>query len=246
MTVENDDLQSLINAKWLSGFENDKLEDLKKFINDLDDNKISPEKDKIFNAFKIGNNGNICEPKDVKVLIIGQDPYTKISGKADGYAFSQNGKKPAEDSLLNIYIAIQKAYKFKNKDIDTWDTNLATWAKDNGVLLLNTALTYQKGKKIEHQNNWKNFIELVINKLLTTVNNKLVVFLWGDDARRLFHKVMFESDNIRDILVLPTSHPSKNYDAYKKGFCYEAPNHFKACDEFLKEPVWENLWKYIN
>lgn len=241
----------LVN-KWITS------DDFEEFVNNDNireciEKCTSPAKEDIFNAFKIG------KPEDVRVLILGQDPYPK-EGRAHGYAFSfGDNKEPAEDSLLNIFKALQ-AYKTNQafdkieSKVENWGTNLATWANNNGILLLNTALTYVKGGKTEHQNKWKDFIEYVIEKILTTGEKKLVVFLWGDDARVLFHRVIFSEKDKKDktanikrkLLVLSTSHPSENHNAFKKGFCYEAPNHFKACDNFLDNPVWENLWTYIN
>jgi len=263
--IKNTNAEILFSNEWMSKENFESFVDRKVKIDNNTETSIrkciefctSPAKEDIFNTFKIG------KPEDVRVLILGQDPYPK-KGRAHGYAFSFGDKRPAEDSLLNIFKAV-KVYQYKEKNIIkefkdikpnevNWNTNLATWANNNGILLLNTALTYVKGGKTEHQNKWKDFIEYVIEKILTTGEKKLVVFLWGDDARVLFHRVIFSEKDKKDktanikrkLLVLSTSHPSENHNAFKKGFCYEAPNHFKACDEFLKEPVWENLWKYIN
>ncbi len=220
------------------------------FIKFVDNNEIkncidkctSPATEDIFNAF------DGLTPESTRVLILGQDPYP--SGKGTGYAFLLNQTVTENDSLYYILKAIKSDFsptEITNKQ--NVEEQYKAWAKENKVLLLNTALTHEKGNKTEHQNKWEYFIKLIIKNLLTTGDNKLVVFLWGDDARKLFHNVIFnkETDIINDIsrnlFVLATSHPSKNYNAYKKGFCYEAPNHFKACNKFLgKNSVnWGNL-----
>lgn len=242
-------IKNLQDRGWLNSFKPSKR--LIKCINGVK----SPKEEDVFNAFTIGT------PEEVKVLIIGQDPYPK-EGRAHGYAFSfGDNKRPAEDSLLNIFKALQ-AYKtnqafdkIENSKVESWCTNLATWANNNGVLLLNTALTYESKEKTDtHIEAWRPFIKEVIKNLLTCSNDKLVIFLWGDKAKATFFDLIKEKKTYmsiqREMLVLSTSHPSENYNALKKGFCYEAPNHFKACDDFLSENddnrVWKNLWEYIN
>lgn len=244
--------REILVDKWMSE------EDFIKFVDNNEiknciDKCTSPATEDIFNAFKIGDDGNICTPDNVRVLILGQDPYP--SGKGTGYAFLLNQTVTENDSLYYILKAIKSDFsptEITNKQ--NVEEQYKAWAKENKVLLLNTALTHEKGNKTEHQNKWEYFIKLIIKNLLTTGDNKLVVFLWGDDARKLFHNVIFnkETDIINDIsrnlFVLATSHPSKNYNAYKKGFCYEAPNHFRACNEFLgnNSDKWEKLCEIYN
>ncbi len=159
-----------------------------------DENNKKEKLKAIFRAF------SLFPIKDTKVLIIGQDPYTDKSGKADGCAFSvANNKQDA--SLLNIFKAVEayKETKASGKvtlfdDIDKskiadWNYDLKKWAANNKVLLLNTALTYQnKNLKNKHQNAWQPFIQQIIVKLLTYDSNKLAVFLWGKDAQSSFFK----------------------------------------------------------
>ena len=199
----------------------------------------SPNQKYIFNAF------NNLTPKTTKVFILGQDPYPQ-KGRAHGYAFSfGDNKKPAEDSLLNIYKAIQKAYNPQN-DINTWNTNLASWAKTYGVLLLNTALTHEKDTKTtinKHIKAWKPFIEDVINNLLTCNSTKLVVFLWGDKAKSIFFNYTKGTKISRDILVLISNHPSNLSVNHGGNFPILVPNHFKACNDFLgKDAIkWDDI-----
>ena len=248
--VINKGMEILVNNGWM---ENEEFTNLCNKEISIDKNtKItirecikectSPAREHIFNAFTVG------KPEKVKVLILGQDPYPEPN-RAHGYAFSfGNDEKPAKDSLLNIFKALQ-AYKAEttlgkiaDSDIENWNTNLTTWANNNGVLLLNTVLTYKYRGKKEHQEAWKQFIECIIKKLLNSGNNKLVVHLWGEDARIIVHNFIFNNETItRDLLVLATSHPSENYQSFKRGFYCEAPNHFKACDEFLNINIWKNL-----
>lgn len=263
------DIEEILNKnenikEWLNGWDCKKF--AKKGDNDLSINECikrctSPVKieesdseefikEKILIIFKALT---LFKPKETRILIIGQDPYPNQK-RAHGLAFSfGDNSKPADDSLLNIYKAIEECKRANNvkieKKITEWDTNLEKWATTNKVLLLNTALTYNKKDKKENRiADWKPFInEIILNLLKVKKGRKLVVFLWGDDARKLFHKIIYnEKDNTNEIenidsnniLVLSTSHPSNNYKAVYKGFCYEAPNHFKACDEFLEDKVW--------
>lgn len=271
-----------IDEKWLQNIKDDifttkqeKLPSINECIN-LSSSPATENEDEtmklIFKAIAI------CKTQDVKVLILGQDPYPdkvdKFGRRAHGLAFSfQNEKginEPADASLLNIFKAI-KAYKTNEKfydisdtdikgtkDNDGWNTNLETWATSKGILLLNTALTYcDEIKKEDRVTIWKPFVEKIIeNLLIKNENGKLVVFLWGDTAQTAFHNAIYNNrkDNKRDIiadlrrnlLVLSTSHPSNSGQAVKRGFCYEAPNHFKACDMFLfgedeKNYIWKNF-----
>lgn len=237
----------------------------------------------IFKAF------SLFEPSETKVLILGQDPYPEVK-RAQGLAFSfKNNHKPADDSLLNIFKAIEE-YKKKNninitKSIKEWDTNLECWAKNNDILLLNTALTFdEKTSLTKRKNVWEPFVQKIITKLLTYDNDNLVIFLWGKEAQKTFLRVLnnieykakiekqikpknnkkdivyknnqeklkINNELIRSIIAINnsiklfmTSHPSNNYNSVKKGFEQDAPNYFKACDDFLDKNIWKNFPKNI-
>ncbi len=236
--------------KWMSKEDFEDLFNNNKIKNCIDI-CTSPAKKSIFNAF------SLFPIEETKVLIIGQDPYPE-SSKAEGLAFSVNDNyTEIDDSLLNIYKAVGVKNHLKS---------LITWARTNKVLLLNTALTYgdktkpykltrKENKEIQkiHLNAWKSFIAKIIENILICNNKKLVVFLWGEKAKSSFHNAIYDDkdnpkvdiiDKIRkDLLVLSSSHPSNNGNAVKKGFYYEVPNHFKACNDFLGEDAikWEDM-----
>lgn len=159
-----------------------------------------PRQDEIFNAF------DGLKPQDVKVLIIGQDPYP-TEGRADGLAFSFGDNKPAKDSLKNIFDKIKSELNIDNKN-----TNLKCW-RDRGVLLLNTALTYKKGNQDYHITSWSNFVDHIISKLLQnrTPDNPLVIMLWGGQAN-LLTSFRDDKDDVihkdKNIYILRASHPS--------------------------------------
>ena len=199
-----------------------------------------PSRGDIFNAFDGLN------PQDVKVLIIGQDPYPDEK-KAHGLAFSyNNGEIPAEDSLLNIFRKIKE-----DVGIDNSYTNLSAWKKQ-GVLLLNTALTFAPDNQDFHINAWRNFVNQVISKLLkvkTENKQPLVVMLWGakaNEIKSLAYKGNQQGADYQEkyplVKILRSSHPSNNYQACTKSICDgEVPafkdtdfRPFKECNEFLK------------
>ena len=246
--TENEIETKLVNLKtWLGDWNK------KEFIKKISNLKFtSPAKEDIFNAFKL------FPMEETRIVIIGQDPYTdnKTKDCAHGYSFSsQNGKT---DSLEHIFDAVEE-YVSPKKIKREW--NLEKWAETNNVLLLNTALTYNQEQSFtDRKQAWQPFFNQIIQNLLTTeneINPNLVVFLWGEDAKTAFHNAIFYNQKEqkvditkkikRNLLVLSTSHPSDNWHSYKKGFYYEAPNHFKICDEFLgknkktKKYTWRNF-----
>ena len=272
--IENE-LKNLQQKGWLTEIDN--------IINEFPENIefTSPKAEDVFNAFKIGENGNIIEPEEVKVLIIGQDPYPEVE-RAHGLAFSFKENKEPNDSLLNIFKAIQ-AYKnktnFNNLTInqineikgtkknnynDRWNTNLETWAKNNKILLLNTALTFESEDN-PHFKYWKNFTKTIISKILTD-NNNLVVFLWGVPAQQIFYNCtqdklslyltpeeLIKMQNnrlinkekeigyINNVKIFMTSHPC--HKSAWRGFKQNAPKHFAACDEIFEKKRLKPIWK---
>lgn len=172
--------------------------------------------------------------EEIRVLIIGQDPYPNEED-AHGLAFSKkNGDFP--DSLKNIFNKIQEEFGIENKN-----GNLTTWAKQ-GVLLLNRALTFSEEESLAKRNTfWKPIINDIVFNLIQR-NTPLVIMLWGNPANNLF----IENDDFylsKKILILRSSHPSML--GYKKdtrfGAFYNC-KHFSLCNEFLKK----NNCKEIN
>ena len=228
----------LIKNEWFTRQEVDELftSAIQKCINEC----ARPSQGDIFNAF------DGLRPQDVKVLIIVQDPYPD-EAKAHGLAFSyESGEIPAEDSLLNIFRKIKE-----DVGIDNSHTNLSAW-KEQGVLLLNTALTFAPDNQDFHIKAWRNFVNQVISKLLevkTKNKQPLVIMLWGAKANEL--KALAYEGNKQGadyqekyplVKILRSSHPSNNYQACTKSICDgEVPafkdtdfRPFKECNEFLQ------------
>ena len=174
----------------------------------------------IFNAF------NLCPFDQVKVVLIGQDPYHE-PGQAMGLCFSVNDGIPFPPSLQNI---------FKEIHDDTGASvpasgNLTRWAQQ-GVMLLNATLTVREHQAGSHQGHgWETFTDAVI-KILAEQREHLVFILWGSYAQR---KGAFIDRNRH--LVLQSAHPSP-LSAYRGFF---GNKHFSQANEYLKahgvEPI---------
>ncbi|AHH10206.1 uracil-DNA glycosylase [Borrelia coriaceae] len=176
--------------------------------------KIFPPPKLIFNAF------DSLPFKDIKIVIIGQDPY---HGKrqANGLAFSVNSDIKIPPSLQNIFKEIERSLKIKtipNGDLTRWAVQ--------GVFLLNSILTVEEGLPSSHKNiGWEIFTDEIIKIISKNLNN-VVFMLWGNFARG--KKELIDDSKH---LILETSHPSP-YSAHN-GFL--GSNHFSQTLEYLKE-----------
>ena len=180
---------------------------------EFSEKSIYPSGSLIFNAF------NNCSFDDVKVVILGQDPYHG-EGQAHGLSFSvpDGVKKPP--SLKNIFKEIEYDLGIEAPD----SGNLLRWA-NQGVLLLNSILTVQKGKPASHQmKGWEVFTDAVID-LLSKEKKNLVFMLWGAYA----YKKGLKIDRNKH-LVIETSHPSP-FSA-DKGFFRS--KQFSKCNDYLE------------
>jgi len=168
----------------------------------------------IFNAF------DQCPFENVKVVILGQDPYHG-DGQAHGLCFSVNDGIAFPPSLINIFKEIERDL---GKPMPS-SGNLIRWAQQ-GVLLLNATLTVQAHLAGSHQGRgWETFTDAVIRKLATE-KEQLVFMLWGSYAQQ---KGAFIDPNKH--LVLKSVHPSP-LSAYR-GFI--GNNHFSLANKYLKE-----------
>jgi len=172
---------------------------------------IYPLRKDIFRAF------TLTDFDDVKVVILGQDPYHE-EGEAHGLAFSTLNKK-LPPSLKNIYKEIESDLNLKINQ----DGNLEYLAKQ-GVLLLNTVLTVEEGKAFSHKNKgWEIFTDNVIKELNKDDNPKVFI-LWGNAS---ISKESFITN--KNHLVIKSNHPSP-LSAYN-GFFGSKP--FSKTNEFL-------------
>ncbi len=180
-----------------------------------------PKGSDIFSAFQY------CTFDNVKVVILGQDPYHGV-GEANGLAFSVNKDVRVPPSLRNIYKEIESDLGIV---VDKNNGDLSRWAKQ-GVLLLNSTLTVSKDKAGSHQGiGWEIFTDAVIQKLSDTKSN-IVFILWGKYAK--------EKGKVIDVnkhLVLSSPHPSPF--AADRGFFGSKP--FSKANEYLKRNNKEEI-----
>jgi uracil-DNA glycosylase len=152
---------------------------------------VYPPAGSIFKAF------DLCPADQVKVVILGQDPYHG-PGQANGLAFSVNDQVPTPPSLVNIYKEIEADL---GKKIPP-SGNLERWAKQ-GVLLLNATLTVRAHQAASHQQQgWENFTDAAVEAISQQRQN-LVFMLWGASAQKKGAVIDPEQH-----LVLSAPHPS--------------------------------------
>jgi uracil-DNA glycosylase len=205
-------------------FEKDYFIKLCDFIrNEYKSSTIYPPGSLIFNAF------NRCPFREVKAVIIGQDPYHG-PGQAHGLCFSVRDGVGFPPSLINI---------FKEIEMDLGITkpvsgNLERWSSQ-GVFLLNATLTVRAHQAGSHQKKgWEEFTDSVISEL-NKEKEHLVFFLWGAYAQK-----KGESIDRSKHLVLESVHPSPL--SASRGFF--GNKHFSKCNDYLKEHGIETIdWR---
>ena len=174
---------------------------------------VYPPSEEIFTAF------NLTDINDVKVLILGQDPYHE-PGQAHGLSFSVKPGVAIPPSLLNIYKELED-------ELSLYIPNngyLEKWAKQ-GVLMLNTVLTVRAHNANSHKGiGWEEFTDAAI-MALNELDKPIVYMLWGSNARSKAKML-----NNKKQLVLEAPHPSP-LSSYRGFF---GCNHFIKCNEFLK------------
>lgn len=214
-----------IEPKWKEvlreEFQKDYFCSLVEFIkNEYSSQIIYPKAGKIFNAF------NLCPFDNVKVVILGQDPYHEPN-QAHGLCFSVLDPTPTPPSLVNIYKEIKQ-----DLGVDSPKSgDLTRWA-EQGVLLLNATLTVQAHKAGSHQNKgWEKFTDSVIHHLAQE-REGIVFILWGSYAQK-------KGDFIDQTkhLVLKSVHPSP-LSAHRGFF---GNHHFSQTNNYLiskgKKPI---------
>ena len=183
---------------------------------------ILPYPNLLFNAFKL------CKFNNLKVIIIGQDPYFNIKNnipEAMGLSFSVPCGVPIPSSLRNIYKNLKK---FDHIDKIPEHGNLEKWAKQ-GVLLLNSALTVQQGVPNSHHEYWEDFTDEIIKNISKHKKN-LIFVLWGRFAYNK-SKLIDESHKI-----IVSSHPSglSCKKKFKNHPSFEEYDHFGIINEYLE------------
>ncbi len=209
-------------------FEKPYYKNLEKFLQQEYATKtIYPKPENVFNSL------NFVPLEKIKVVIIGQDPYHEPN-QAHGLCFSVENGVELPPSLKNIFKEIDSELGIKNTC-----GNLTNWAKQ-GVLLLNSVLTVEKGKANSHKGKgWENLTTEIV-KIINKQNSPIVFLLWGAQAQGVIPYL-----NNPNHLILKCAHPSP-LSAYNGFF---GCGHFIKTNEFLKkngvEPIdfHTSIWR---
>lgn len=213
-------MQVKINSSWQPYLQNEfnksYFQSLVAFVKEEYTNyKCYPKGNQIFAAF------DACSFQDVKVVIIGQDPYHG-AGQANGLCFSVNDSIPFPPSLINIFKEIEQDL---GKPIPETG-NLERWAKQ-GVLLLNATLTVREASAGSHQNKgWEAFTDAVIDAISQN-NEKVVFLLWGGYAKKKGARI-----DRNKHFVLETGHPSPL--SANRGLWF-GNKHFSKTNAYLEQ-----------
>jgi uracil-DNA glycosylase len=177
--------------------------------------QIYPSSDSVWKAFRL------TPLEDVKIVILGQDPY-HTPGMATGLAFG------VPDSCIKLPPSLRNILKEVEEDLGEMrlspDITLESWAKQ-GVLLINTALTVEKGDPGCHADMWRHFTQNVL-KTLSEERAAVVYLLWGAHAKSYIPHIQKESN-----FILTAAHPSP-FSAHKGWF---GCKHFTKANEILTE-----------
>ncbi|MDG1153487.1 MAG: uracil-DNA glycosylase [Alphaproteobacteria bacterium] len=215
---------SNINNNWNDLLQQEKSKDyfnkLELFLNG--EETVFPPSEMVFNAL------SLTPPENVKIVILGQDPYHD-NGQAMGLSFSVPDNIKSPPSLKNIFREIEQDLGILMPD----KGDLTNWAKQ-GVLLLNTVLTVLPHTPQSHKNKgWEIFTDEIIHYINNNLNN-VVFMLWGGYAKKKSSLI----DNNKH-LILTANHPSP-LSANRGGWF--GCKHFSQANEYLKEPI---NWDYL-
>ena len=164
-----------MHSSWKEIFNNyPKIDELNNMIKEIDEQRLTktiyPPKEQVFRVFDL-------PLKDIKVVILGQDPYHNPD-QACGLSFSVNDGVPLPKSLINIYKELHDDLGIKPAKTG----NLESWFKQ-GVFLLNAVLTVEKNSPASHSKmGWENFTDYIIENI-SEKNENVVFVLWGAYAR---------------------------------------------------------------
>ena len=188
---------------------------LKSFLDEEYANKvIYPPRELIFNAFKLTPLNNI------KVVVIGQDPYHE-KGQAMGLSFSVPNSCKLPPSLINIFKEIEIEFNKPVKKLGD-----LTYLAKQGVFLLNTILSVEEGKPMSHNiKEYSYFIQDLLG-FLDEIDQPIVFMLWGGNAKKYEQYITNKNH-----FIIKRTHPSP-LGANQGGWFYM--DTFKSCNDFLE------------
>lgn len=186
----------VLNSEWRNRLNpiltSQKYQNFEKWLeNEYNNKTIFPKKENVFHAL------NLVKYEDVKVVIVGQDPYHNPN-QAHGLSFSVEKDTAIPPSLKNIF-------KELNDDVGCYipnHGNLTKWAQQ-GVLLLNSVLTVESNKPNSHKGKGWEYITTYIIETLNKRTTPIVFLLWGDNAKKIGKKI-----DLSKHYILSAKHPS--------------------------------------
>lgn len=213
-----------MHSSWEEIFNNyPKIDELNNMIKEIDQQRLTktiyPPKEQVFRVFDL-------PLKDIKVVILGQDPYHNPD-QACGLSFSVNDGVPLPKSLINIYKELHDDLGIKPAKTG----NLESWFKQ-GVFLLNAVLTVEKNSPASHSKmGWENFTDYIIENI-SEKNENVVFVLWGTYARSK-NKLIDPSKH----KIIESAHPSP-LSAYRGFFGSKV---FSQINSYLAENDRETI-----
>ena len=213
-----------MHKSWKNIFKNyPEKEHLSKIVDKINyarkNTTIFPPKEEVFKVFDLAID-------DIKVVILGQDPYHN-DGQACGLSFSVKDGIAIPKSLINIYKELEDDLGIKPSN----SGNLEKWHKQ-GVFLLNAVLTVEKNKPASHSKiGWENFTDYIIKEISNSCSN-VVFILWGSFARS--KKILIDKNKH---LIIESAHPSP-LSAYR-GFFGSKP--FSKTNDYLEQNGKEKI-----
>lgn len=213
-----------MHSSWEEIFNNyPKIDELNNMIKEIDEQRLTktiyPPKEQVFRVFDL-------PLKDIKVVILGQDPYHNPD-QACGLSFSVNDGVPLPKSLINIYKELHDDLGIKPAKTG----NLESWFKQ-GVFLLNAVLTVEKNSPASHSKiGWENFTDYIIENI-SEKNENVVFVLWGAYARSK-NKLIDPSKH----KIIESAHPSP-LSAYRGFFGSKV---FSRINSYLAENDRETI-----
>ena len=216
--MENNIFKNVRNS-WIEVFEKLDIKDkISKIIsNAYSEENVLPNLEDTLRIFSLIN------PEDIRVVIIGQDPY-HTKGVADGIAFSTR-KEKTPPSLKNIFKEL-----FSDTGIIKNNNDLSEWVSQ-GVLLINPVWSVREGKPNSHKD--LGYVELTTTILehLNKRNSKLIYCLWGNSAKYLYNNLRNKTE-----YVLEAAHPSP-FSCYRGFF---GSKHFSKINEIIQKNNFGN------
>ncbi|WP_422398151.1 uracil-DNA glycosylase [Spiroplasma endosymbiont of Diplazon laetatorius] len=216
-----------LSKEWLELFDQENIyEDIESIFSKINNLKnVYPPKEDIFRVFKL------IKPSEIKVVIIGQDPYHGEK-QANGIAFSVSNQVKTPPSLKNIFKELKNDLGIdhtKNNDLSGW--------VDQGVFLINSCLTVEKANPNSHKDlGWDKVIIKILN-CLNKINKDIIYCLWGNYAKKIYNSLVYKNEQ----RIIFSAHPSPF--SFKNGF--EDSKFFSKINLMLKSTNKKEIdWNY--